>query len=110
MNDIKVGDKLKIYCYKHDGSLEHTSDEAIVLENNDDEIMRLESICFSIQDILFILSLIQKKPKIFEELPNYTFFSKTIERIQCDEIKLNNLARKNGKNKIFYIIYKDEKN
>ena len=79
-------------------------------KNNDDEIMRLESICFSIQDILFILSLIQKKPKIFEELPNYTFFSKTIERIQCDEIKLNNLARKNGKNKIFYIIYKDEKN
>ena len=23
-------------CYKHDGSLEHTSDEAIVLENNDE--------------------------------------------------------------------------
>ena len=34
--DIKVGDKLKIHCYKHDGTLEHTSDEAIVLENNDD--------------------------------------------------------------------------
>lgn len=25
-----------IRCYKHDGSLEHTSDEAIVLENNDE--------------------------------------------------------------------------
>ncbi len=36
MNNIKVGDKLKIYCYKHDGTLEHTSDEAIVLENNDE--------------------------------------------------------------------------
>lgn len=33
---IKVGDKLKLYCYKHDGSLEHTSDEAVVLEINDD--------------------------------------------------------------------------
>ena len=31
---IKVGDKLKLYCYKHDGSLEHTSEEAVVLENN----------------------------------------------------------------------------
>ena len=39
MNDIKVGDKLMIYCYKHDGSLEHTSDEAIVLENSDDVLV-----------------------------------------------------------------------
>jgi protein associated with RNAse G/E len=31
---IKVGDKLKLYCYKHDGTLEHTSEEAVVLENN----------------------------------------------------------------------------
>jgi len=39
MENIKVGDKLKIYCYKHDGSLEHTSDEAIVLENNEDVLI-----------------------------------------------------------------------
>ena len=39
MNDIKIGDKLKIYCYKHDGSLEHTSDEAIVLEIKDDVLV-----------------------------------------------------------------------
>ena len=36
MKNIKVGDKLKIYCYKHDGTLEHTSDEAIVLENTEE--------------------------------------------------------------------------
>lgn len=36
---IKVGDKLAIYCYKHDGTLEHTSDEAIVLENNEDVLI-----------------------------------------------------------------------
>ena len=39
MNNIKVGDKLKIHCYKHDGTLEHTSDEAIVLENNEDVLI-----------------------------------------------------------------------
>lgn len=33
MNELKVGDKLKIFCYKHDGTLEHTSEEAVVLEN-----------------------------------------------------------------------------
>ena len=79
-------------------------------KNNDDEIMHLESICFSIEDILFILSLIKKKPKIFEGLPKYTFFTKTIERIEGDDMKLNNLTRKYGKNKQFYLIYKDEKN
>lgn len=39
MNKIKVGDKLKICCYKHDGTLEHTSEEAIVLENNDEYLV-----------------------------------------------------------------------
>ena len=28
-----------LYCYKHDGSLEHTSDEAVVLENNEDYLV-----------------------------------------------------------------------
>jgi protein associated with RNAse G/E len=39
MEDIKVGDKLKIFCYKHDGSLEHTSEEAVVLENNEEYLV-----------------------------------------------------------------------
>ena len=30
---------MAIYCYKHDGSLEHTSDSAIVLEDNDDVLI-----------------------------------------------------------------------
>ena len=79
-------------------------------KNNNDEIMHLESICFSLQDILFILSLIKKKPKIFEGLPKYNFFNKTIERIQCDDIKFHDIIKKNGKARCFYIIFKDEKN
>ncbi len=39
MDKLKVGDRLKIYCYKHDGTLEHTSDEAIVLENTPDYLV-----------------------------------------------------------------------
>jgi len=35
MEELKIGDKLKIFCYKHDGTLEHTSDEAVVLENTE---------------------------------------------------------------------------
>lgn len=32
MNDIKIGDKLQIQCYKHDGSLHRKWDEAVVLD------------------------------------------------------------------------------
>ena len=39
MKNIRKGDKLTIYCYKHDGSLEHTSDSAIVLEDNEDVLI-----------------------------------------------------------------------
>ena len=79
-------------------------------KKNNDEIMHLESICFSVQDIIFLLSLIKKKPKLFEGLPKYNFFIKTIERIQGDDNKLYSITRKNGKNKEFFIIFKDEKN
>lgn len=37
--NIKVGDKLKIECYKHNGYLDRTSDEAIVLDVNDKRIV-----------------------------------------------------------------------
>ena len=30
--NIKIGDKLQIHCYKHDGSLHRKWDEAIVLD------------------------------------------------------------------------------
>ena len=39
MENIKVGDKLNNHCYKNDGNLEHTSDEAIVLENREDVLI-----------------------------------------------------------------------
>ncbi len=35
MNDIKVGDKYEIHCYKHNGRLHRQWDEAIVLEVRD---------------------------------------------------------------------------
>lgn len=39
MKNIKVGDKLAIYCYKHDGKLHSISDEAIVLEVDEEKIV-----------------------------------------------------------------------
>jgi len=36
MKNIKVGDKLKIQCYKHNGQILRTSDEAVVIEITDE--------------------------------------------------------------------------
>lgn len=36
MRQIKEGDKLQVHCYKHDGSLHRTCDEATVIEITDD--------------------------------------------------------------------------
>ena len=96
-----------------------TKKEPIKLENdilfdyfkeNDDEIMHLESICFSLSDVLFILSLIKKKPQIFQGLYKYEFFNKTYERIQFESNKLNDIFKRNPKTKQFFIIFRDEKN
>ena len=39
MDDIKVGDRLEIHCYKHNGKLHRQWDEAVVLEIKDDYIV-----------------------------------------------------------------------
>ncbi len=39
MNHIKVGDQLKIECYKHNGYLDRTSDEATVVYVDDDKLV-----------------------------------------------------------------------
>ena len=39
MKKLRVGDKLLIHCYKHDGKLHRTWDEARILEINEDGII-----------------------------------------------------------------------
>ena len=80
-------------------------------KENPEEIMRLQGICFSASDVLYITKLISSNYKIFENLPEYDFFIKTIERIKTDDYKLDELAKENQKEKqVFYIIFKDERN
>lgn len=39
MENIKVGDRLTIHCYKHNGKIDRTSDEAVVLEITEDVLV-----------------------------------------------------------------------
>ena len=39
MDSIKIGDKLQIHCYKHNGKIHRSWDEAVVLDIKDDYIV-----------------------------------------------------------------------
>jgi len=39
MNNMKVGDRLTIHCYKHNGKIDRISDEAIVLDVTDEMLV-----------------------------------------------------------------------
>ena len=77
-------------------------------KENPDEIMRLQGVCFSISDVLYILKLIKDQRKKFKNLPRYDYFNKTVERILCDDYKLEEQEKE--KANIFFIVYRDERN
>lgn len=39
MEDVKVGDRLTIHCYKHNGKIDRISDEAVVLDVTDEMLV-----------------------------------------------------------------------
>ena len=80
-------------------------------KENPDEILHLQSICFSGDDIKFLLDLIERNMGLFKDLPRFSFFSKTFKKIKNEEKILNSLLEKdkNEKNKTFYIIFREEK-
>ena len=76
---------------------------------NPDEILHLESICFSLNDILFILSLISKNLEIFSGLPKYSFFCKTFNHIKSKDYKIDDIIDKEPDIKRFFVLFKEEK-
>ena len=81
-------------------------------KENNEEILRLQCICFSLQDILFIINLINKNKNkaLFRDLEKFDFFCKTVDIIQGDEYKLDREINKNPEITKFFLVFKDEKN
>ena len=81
-------------------------------EENPDEILHLQSICFSVDDIKFIIELIGRNIQIFSDLPKYNFFTKTYKRILNEDDILSRLLQEeeNSNKKLFYVIFKDDIN
>ena len=78
---------------------------------NPDEILHLQSICFSANDINFLIDLIGRNINLFKDLPRFNFFSKTYTKVKNEEDILNDLSKEDisTKKKTFYVIFKDEK-
>ena len=82
---------------------------------NSDEIFHLQSICFSVEDIMFLTELIGRDLEKFRDLPKYIFFTKTYKRIINEHEILRNLlieksSTDNQRKKPFFVIFKEEKN
>ena len=111
---IKVQDNQKdsINKDKKDDIIKKESQKNIYdyFKENSDEILRLQCICFSMQDIIFIINLINKNKKIFTNLDRYTFFSKTVDIIHADEYKLDREISKDPGTIKFFLVFQDEKN
>ena len=69
----------------------------------------MQSICFSLNDILFILTLISKNLEIFSDLPKYSFFCKTFKHIKSKDYKIDDQIDKEPDIKKFYVLFKEEK-
>ncbi len=81
-------------------------------KENSDEILHLQSVCFSVEDVKFILELIGRDIEIFKDLERYPFFTKTYKKIKNENEIINGLYKEDDstQKKTFYVIFKDEKN
>ena len=72
--------------------------------------MKLECISLSINDILYIMSLINKDINKFKSLSKNDSFMKTVREIRRDEYKLDKQLETEKTKRRFFGIFNDEKN
>ena len=75
-------------------------------KENNDEIFNIQCICFSIEDILFLISILKNKLNEFQNLPKFDFFNRTMDRILGEEYKLEQEVI-NNKERNFFVIFKE---
>ena len=100
---------------KDKNNLQNQSESSPLYEyfkDNPDEILHLQSVCFSAEDVQFILNLIGRNIDSFKDLPKFPFFSKTYKKIKNQEKLINDFIEEDNFSlqKTFFVIFKDEKN
>ena len=75
-------------------------------EENSDEIINLQSICLSIDDILYMLNIINNNEKKFENFKNHELFFESIKSIEKDI--LENIANNETDTSIFFVLFNEK--
>ena len=75
-------------------------------KENSDEIINLQSICLSIDDMLYILNIINNNQKKFEKLKNSELFFKSINLIEKDI--LENISNNETDTSIFFVLFNEK--
>ena len=75
---------------------------------NPDELLHLQSICFTVDDAIFLKDLIDDNEKVFKDLPKFDNMKKAIKEIWNFEADIDAAREKNQRkdSKVFFIIYK----
>ena len=80
---------------------------------HNDELLHLQCICFSLEDLSYILSLIERNFQAFSDLPDFDNFKKAYNYIQYqsrDTLDNKIIEFQNNNKKKYFLIFKDEKN
>ena len=81
--------------------------EKFYIENS---LWNLESIYFSVNDLLYILSLIDQNKNLFINLPKQGLFNELFQNIFSEKSKLESLIEENPNKQKFYIIFNSPPN
>ena len=75
---------------------------------NPDEILRLQSICFTVEDVIFMKDLVNDNINLFKDLPNFENLKMAVKEIDTNEYKIDEAQEKNQKkdSKSFFIVSK----
>ena len=77
---------------------------------NKDELFHLKCICYSFDDIIYILSLINRDIESFANLDDFKKFENIINNIKQYEISIKNMIISNNTETKFYLAFREEKN
>ena len=79
-------------------------------KENNDELFHLQCICFSLDDILFIISIVNRNIQSFNNLENFEKFKKSLECLEQNKNRIEEIITKNNDLKQFFVSFKEEKN
>ena len=79
-------------------------------KENPEELVNVQCICFSVQDILVMVKYLKPKLNQFKSIPGSNLFVKSVEKIIGQEAHLNHVVKNTAAMRNFFLVFKIESN